>query len=190
MNRKIQGNFFVLYSLSRSFKWVPRNVKKDTKNCEYKINYHPDFVFGNRDGNYKRTVIACFIQAVYLLERDRQENKSEENALAPKWWIPFKYKLPQTLIGEKDALANLVLIRPSGAPRAVLALGGTLLKSLTIRRDIEDDPFFASESLKGSVRFKVALEALKLVAERYGSSNVCVAGHSLGAGFALQVGKH
>ncbi|KAL5568477.1 hypothetical protein UlMin_025052 [Ulmus minor] len=142
------------------------------------------------DGNYKRTVIACFIQVVYLLELDRQENESEENALAPKWWIPFKYKLSQTLIDERDALADLVLIRPSGAPRAVLALGGTLLKSLTIRRDIEDDlRFFAWESLKGSVRFKVALEALKLVAERYGSSNVCVAGHSLGAGFALQVGK-
>ncbi|KAL5571356.1 hypothetical protein UlMin_020953 [Ulmus minor] len=157
-----------------------------------------------KDGNYKRTVIACFIQAVYLLELDRQENKSGENALAPKWWIPFKYKLSQTLIDERDgsifgailewdrsaALADLVLIRPSGAPRAVLALRGTLLKSLTIRRDIEDDlRFFAWESLKGSVRFKVALEALKLVAERYGSSNVCVAGHSLGAGFALQVGK-
>ncbi|EXC35455.1 GDSL esterase/lipase [Morus notabilis] len=157
-----------------------------------------------KDGNYKRTVIACFIQAVYLLELDRQENGTEENALAPKWWMPFKYKLYQTLIDERDgsifgailewdrsaALADLVLIRPSGAPRAVLVLRGTLLKSLTIRRDVEDDlRFFAWESLKGSVRFKVALEALKSVAEKYGSSNVCVAGHSLGAGFALQVGK-
>ncbi|GAV88110.1 hypothetical protein CFOL_v3_31533 [Cephalotus follicularis] len=157
-----------------------------------------------KDANYKRTVIACFIQAVYLLELDRQENRTEENALAPKWWMPFKYKLAQTLIDERDgsifgavvewdrsaALADLVLIRPSGAPKAVLALRGTLLKSLTIRRDIEDDlRFLAWESLKGSVRFKGALEALKSVSGRYGSSNVCVAGHSLGAGFALQVGK-
>ncbi|PON89722.1 Fungal lipase-like domain containing protein [Trema orientale] len=157
-----------------------------------------------KDGNYKRTVIACFIQAVYLLELDRQENRNEENALAPKWWMPFKYKLDQTLVDERDgsifgailewdrsaALSDLILIRPSGAPRAVLALRGTLLKSLTIRRDIEDDlRFLAWESLKGSVRFKAALEALKSVAERYGSSNVCIAGHSLGAGFALQVGK-
>jgi hypothetical protein len=81
-------------------------------------------------------------------------------------------------------------MRPSGAPKAVLALRGTLLKGPTIRRDIEDDlRFLAWESLKGSVRFKVALEALKSVAEMHGSSNVCVAGHSLGAGFALQVGK-
>ncbi|XP_034700879.1 GDSL esterase/lipase At4g10955 [Vitis riparia] len=157
-----------------------------------------------KDGNYKRTVIACFIQAVYLLELDRQENRTEENALAPKWWIPFKYKLAQTLVDERDgsifgailewdraaALSDLILIRPSGAPRAILALRGTLLKSPTIRRDIEDDlRFLAWESLKGSVRFKGAFEALKSVADRYGSSNVCVAGHSLGAGFALQVGK-
>ncbi|XP_020230529.1 GDSL esterase/lipase At4g10955 [Cajanus cajan] len=157
-----------------------------------------------KDANYKRTVIACFIQAVYLLELDRQENRSQESALAPNWWIPFKYKLTQTLIDERDgsifgailewdrsaAMADLVLIRPSGAPKAVLALRGTLLKSPTMRRDIEDDlRFLAWESLKGSVRFKVALEVLKSVSEMYGSSSVCVAGHSLGAGFALQVGK-
>ncbi|XP_065858608.1 GDSL esterase/lipase At4g10955 [Euphorbia lathyris] len=157
-----------------------------------------------KDQKYKRTVIACFIQAVYLLEIDRQESRTEENALAPKWWTPFKYKLTQTLIDERDgsvfgavlewdrsaALADMILIRPSGAPKAVLALRGTLLKGPTIRRDIEDDlRFLAWESLKGSIRFKVTLEALKSVAESYGSSNVCIAGHSLGAGFALQVGK-
>ncbi|OUZ99402.1 hypothetical protein BVC80_8057g6 [Macleaya cordata] len=157
-----------------------------------------------KDANYRRTVIACFIQAVYLLELDRQENRTEETALAPKWWKPFKYKVTQTLIDERDgsifgavlewdrtaALTDFILMRPSGAPRAVLALRGTLLKSPTIRRDIEDDlRFLAWESLKGSVRFNGALEALKMAVDRFGSCNVCIAGHSLGAGFALQVGK-
>lgn len=161
-------------------------------------------LFCRKDGNYKRTVIACFIQAVYLLELDRQENRTEKNSLAPKWWIPFKYKLSQTLIDERDgsifgailewdraaALAEFILMRPSGAPKAVLALRGTLLKGPTIRRDIEDDlRFLAWESLKGSVRFNAALEALKSISDGYGSNNVCIAGHSLGAGFALQVGK-
>jgi hypothetical protein len=141
---------------------------------------------------------------VYLLELDRHEKRTQDNALAPNWWIPFKYKLTKTLIDERDksifgailewdqsaAMADLVLIRPSGAPRAVLVLRGTLLKSPTMRRDIEDDlRFVAWESLKGSVRFKVALEALKSICDAYGSSNVCIAGHSLGAGFALQIGK-
>ncbi|XP_016493491.1 GDSL esterase/lipase At4g10955-like isoform X1 [Nicotiana tabacum] len=157
-----------------------------------------------KDSNYKRTVMACFVQAVYLLEIDRQENRTAENALAPKWLIPFKYKLIETLNDERDgsifgailewdrsaALADFVLIRPSGAPRAVLALRGTLLKSQTMRRDIEDDlRFLTWESLKGSVRFNAALKALKSIANKYGSNNVCVVGHSLGAGFALQVGK-
>ncbi|KAG6404959.1 hypothetical protein SASPL_132538 [Salvia splendens] len=157
-----------------------------------------------KDGKYKRTVIACFIQAVYLLELDRQDSRSDETGLAPKWWTPFKYKLVETLIDERDgsifgailewdraaALADFVLLRPKGAPRAVLVLRGTLLKSPTIRRDIEDDlRFLAWESLKGSVRFSCALKALRSISDKYGSSNVCIAGHSLGAGFALQVGK-
>ncbi|CAN0913965.1 GDSL esterase/lipase At4g10955 [Linum grandiflorum] len=157
-----------------------------------------------KDDNYKRAAIACFIQAVYLLELDRQENRTPEEALAPTWWTRFKYKLTETLIDERDgsifgailewdrsaALSDMILIRPSGAPRAVLALRGTILKGPTMKRDIQDDlRFLAWESLKGSVRFHVALKALRTVAERHGGGNVCVAGHSLGAGFALQVGK-
>ncbi|KAK6919780.1 hypothetical protein RJ641_015684 [Dillenia turbinata] len=174
----------------------PRNLSS--------LNWRDLFNSSWKNGNYKRTVMACFIQAVYLLELDRQENRNEETALAPKWWIPFKYKLGKTLIDERDgsiygaifewdraaAMADFILLRPNGAPRAVLALRGTLLKSPTIRRDIEDDlRFLAWESLKGSVRFHGALEALKSISERYGSSNIAIAGHSLGAGFALQVGK-
>ncbi|KAF5732501.1 Alpha/beta-Hydrolases superfamily protein [Tripterygium wilfordii] len=174
----------------------PRNVASPT---------WKDLIYSSwKDANYKRTAMSCFIQAVYLLELDRQENRTAENALAPAWWMIFKYKLVQILIDERDgsifgavlewdrpaALADMVLIRPSGAPKAVLALRGTLLNRPTIRRDIEDDlRFLAWESLKGSVRFKGAFEALKSMAERYGSHNICVAGHSLGAGFALQVGK-
>ncbi|CAJ2634136.1 unnamed protein product [Trifolium pratense] len=168
------------------------------------LNWRDLIISSWKDAKYKRTVIACFIQAVYLLELDRHEKRTHDNALAPNWWIPFKYKLTKTLIDERDksifgailewdqsaAMADLVLIRPSGAPRAVLVLRGTLLKSPTMRRDIEDDlRFVAWESLKGSVRFKVALEALKSICDAYGSGNVCIAGHSLGAGFALQIGK-
>ncbi|KAF6134554.1 hypothetical protein GIB67_022294 [Kingdonia uniflora] len=136
-----------------------------------------------KDGNHRRTAMACFLQAVYLLELDRQDKRTEEMALAPKWWKPFKYKVTQTLVDERDgsiygavlewdrsaALTDFILMRPSGAPKAVLALRGTLLKSLTIRRDIEDDlRFLAWESLKGSVRFNGALEALKLAVNKYG----------------------
>ncbi|OAY76017.1 GDSL esterase/lipase At4g10955-like [Ananas comosus] len=157
-----------------------------------------------KNPSYRRMVIACFIQAVYLLELDRQAERRGDRGLAPQWWKPFKYKLSRTLIDARDnsvygavlerdrsaALSDFIPVRPSGAPRAVLALRGTLIKSATVRRDVEDDlRFLAWESLSGSVRFSGALEALKTAVDRHGSSGVCVGGHSLGAGFALQVGK-
>ncbi|CAA7408368.1 unnamed protein product [Spirodela intermedia] len=160
--------------------------------------------FSKKDPNYKRVVIACFIQAAYLLEIDRQEKRTGDGALAPKWWKPFKYKLAQALVDERDgsiygalfewdlaaAISELIVARPGGAPRAVLALRGTLLTSPTIRRDLEDDlRFLGWESLRGSTRYGGALAALKSAVEKHGDGNVWVGGHSLGAGFALQVGK-
>ncbi|CAL4962184.1 unnamed protein product [Urochloa decumbens] len=160
-----------------------------------------------KDPNYRRMVIACFIQGVYLLELDRQENRDERTGLAPQWWRHFSYRLAQTLVDERDGsvygavlewdgralLAGYApqLLRPAGAPAAVVALRGTLLSGATFRRDVTDDlRFLAWDSLKGSVRFAGALAALRAAARRHGGARaMCVGGHSLGAGFALQVGK-
>ncbi|RZC63857.1 hypothetical protein C5167_025607 [Papaver somniferum] len=140
--------------------------------------------------NHKRSVLACFVQAVYLLELDRQENRTPETALAPNWWKPFKYNIMSislyiVVVLEWDGFAAT---KPSGAPRVVLALRGTLLKRPTILRDIIDDlRLLAWESLEGSVRFSRALDVLKSSVDLFGSCNVCFAGHSLGAGFGFQV---
>ncbi|KAL6845329.1 hypothetical protein ACP4OV_024824 [Aristida adscensionis] len=157
-----------------------------------------------KDPNYRRIAMACFIQSAYLLELDRQEKRDERTGLAPQWWRPFKYRLAQVLVDERDgsfygvvlewdrtaALASYVPYRPARAPAAVLALRGTLLRTPTVTRDVVDDlRFLAWDSLKGSVRFAGALAALRGAARRHGAGSVCVAGHSLGAGFALQVGK-
>src|ERR1044072_7309227 len=63
-------------------------VYHGTSSCILPMYMYTDnyFVVCRKDANYKRTVIACFIQAVYLLELDRQESKTQENALAPNWW--------------------------------------------------------------------------------------------------------
>ncbi|GJN18140.1 hypothetical protein PR202_gb05268 [Eleusine coracana subsp. coracana] len=158
-----------------------------------------------KDPNYRRMVIACFIQGVYLLELDRQEKRDDRTSLAPQWWRPFRYRLAQSLVDARDGsvygavlewdrrpAAAALPFRPSGAPAAVVALRGTLLRAPTALRDVADDlRFLAWDSLKGSVRFAGALAALRDAARRHGGNGngVCVAGHSLGAGFALQVGK-
>ncbi|CAK8538729.1 unnamed protein product [Lathyrus sativus] len=157
-----------------------------------------------KDANYKQRAIASLVQAVYLLELDRQENRTQDNSPASQFWIPFNYKPTQILIDQRDgsifgaifewdrfaAMSDFKLFKSIGAPRAVLALRGTLIRVPTVRRDFEDNfRFVAWESLKDSVRFKVAMDAVKSVSETYGSRNVYIAGHSLGAGLGLQLGK-
>ncbi|KAL7143583.1 hypothetical protein ABFS83_08G201600 [Erythranthe nasuta] len=134
----------------------PRNVSP--------LNWR-DLLFSTwKDSNYKRTVMACFTQAVYLLELDRQENRNDESALAPKWWAPFKYKLVETLTDERDG-----------------SIFGAILEW--------DRSAALSDFVLGSIRFTSGLKALRKICDKYGDANICVAGHSLGAGFALQVGK-
>ncbi|XP_059294685.1 GDSL esterase/lipase At4g10955-like [Lycium ferocissimum] len=197
------------------------SFRKNSMERNHSLQHHPKafHVFGPRhissprwrelissswkDESYKRIVMACFVQSVYLLELDRKEHRSTGTGLAPQWWTPFKYKLVEPLVDERDGsifaavlewdqatLADFIPIRPTGAPKVVLAIRGTLLKNSTIRRDIEDDlRYLAWESLKGSFRFDRVLCALRSIINLQGSKNVSITGHSLGAGFAIEVYK-
>ncbi|CAN6205921.1 unnamed protein product [Urochloa humidicola] len=159
-----------------------------------------------RDDDYRRMVMAYLIEAVYLLELERQERR-DAAAVAQQWWKPFQYRLAHEIVDERDGsvfgaiferehhggdadAAGAGAASPSGAPSAVVAFRGTLLRAPTIRRDVEDElRLLARNSLRGSARLARALQALRATIDRFGSENVCVCGHSLGAGFARQVGR-
>ncbi|RYR00430.1 hypothetical protein Ahy_B07g088548 [Arachis hypogaea] len=92
------------------------------------LNWRNNFNSTWKDEYYKQAAISCFTRTAYALEVDRQDKRTQENALAPEWLIPFKYKLTKTLIDERDgsifgaifewdqsaALEDSVLIRPLG----------------------------------------------------------------------------
>jgi hypothetical protein len=146
-----------------------------------------------RDDDYRRMVMACLIEAVYLLELERQERR-DAAALAQQWWKPFQYRLARELVDERDgSVFGAVFERDHhhnqlGAPSAVIAFRGTLLRAPTIRRDVEDElRLLAWNSLRGSARLSRAVQALRATVDRFGPENVCICGHSLGAGFARQV---
>lgn len=152
-----------------------------------------------RDDDYRRMVMACLIEAVYLLELERQERR-DAAALAQQWWKPFQYRLATELVDERDgSVFGAIFERdhsshalhapsPSGAPSAVIAFRGTLLRAPTIRRDVEDElRLLALNSLRGSARLSRAVQALRAAVDTFGPENVCICGHSLGAGFARQV---
>eukprot|EP00253_Pinus_taeda_P032383 PITA_32383 len=156
-----------------------------------------------QDG-YKWRAMACMVQAAYLLEVDRQENREGDKALAPKWWKFFKYRLVEVLVDDRDgsifgavfewdicaALRDLLIVKPYKAPMSIIALRGTLLRGPTVRIDLMDDlTLFTTESLGCSYRFHKTIEAVRRSVEKFGSSEVSMAGHSLGAGVALSVGR-
>lgn len=155
-----------------------------------------------RDDDYRRMVMACLIEAVYLLELERQERR-DASAVAQQWWKPFQYRLAHELVDERDGSVFGAIFerdhhphdgdvggRPGGAPNAVIAFRGTLLRAPTIRRDVEDElRLLARNSLRGSARLARAVQALRATIDQFGSENVCICGHSLGAGFARQVGR-
>ncbi|KAF3328835.1 GDSL esterase/lipase [Carex littledalei] len=164
-----------------------------------------DLIFSSwRNPSYKRIAVSCFVQAAYLLELDRQAKRTGAQEIASRWWKQFKYKLVKTLVDERDssiygavlewdhtaAIADYLFVKPWGAPKAAIALRGTIVKGSTIRRDFEDDFRLVTwDTLKGSVRFRGTMEAVKAMIFKHGAHNVCIGGHSLGAGIALHVGK-
>uniref|UniRef100_J3MMH8 Fungal lipase-like domain-containing protein n=1 Tax=Oryza brachyantha TaxID=4533 RepID=J3MMH8_ORYBR len=97
-----------------------------------------------RDDDYRRMVMACLIEAVYLLELERQERR-DAAAVAQQWWKPFRYRLVHELVDERD---------------------GSVFGAIFEREHQAAPP-----------------------AARFGSENVCLCGHSLGAGFARQVAR-
>ncbi|KAL5197447.1 hypothetical protein ABZP36_000959 [Zizania latifolia] len=156
-----------------------------------------------RDHDYRRMAMACLIEAVYLLELERQDRR-DAAAVAQQWWKPFRYRLAHELVDERDgSVFGAIFERDHQAPpldvegggggtppRAVIAFRGTLLRAPTFRRDVEDElRLVAQNSLRGSARLTGALQALRATVDRFGSENVCLCGHSLGAGFARQVSR-
>ena len=45
---------------------------------------------------------ASLVQAVYVLERDRQLNRQSVEALAPSWWEFFHFELIRKLVDDAD----------------------------------------------------------------------------------------
>ncbi|KAM3681956.1 hypothetical protein ACJW31_12G036800 [Castanea mollissima] len=133
--------------------------------------------------HYRRSVVASLVEGVYILERDRQKNRQESQALAPPWWESFHFKLSQKLIENKDLSIFGAIYEykypPSSSsrniPHYVIAIRGTLIKRRTWSPDFK-------------LNFQCLLNELHPIKSK-GESRVWLAGHSLGSAMALLAGK-
>ncbi|KAJ7959297.1 GDSL esterase/lipase [Quillaja saponaria] len=145
--------------------------------------------------HYRSSVIASLVKGVYVLERDRQQNRVlTPTALAPPWWEFFNFQLNNVLVDAADysffgavfELKSPALIK---APKYVVAFRGTLTEPNTRSRDILLDLKCISNRLHKNSRFKRALDSIETLVDKGGTANVWLAGHSLGSAIALRTGR-
>ncbi|KAJ0048302.1 hypothetical protein Pint_14915 [Pistacia integerrima] len=150
--------------------------------------------------NHRRSVAACLVQGVYILERDRQLQRYESQALAPPWWEFFHFQLLRQLKDDADFSifgaiyefkppASNCNLSTAGTPRYVIAFRGTLTKQDSFTRDLELDLHLIRNGLHQTSRFEIAMQAVRNMVASVGNSNVWLAGHSLGSAMAMLAGK-
>ena len=146
------------------------------------------------------SVVACLVQGVYILERDRQAKREGEKALAPPWWTFFHFQLLSSLVDDVDSsiFGAIFEFKPPSSlcddtsyrsPRYVIAFRGTLTKQDSVSRDIALDIRFIRQGLHQTSRSDIAIRAVQDMVATAGDSNVWLTGHSLGSAMALHAGK-
>ncbi|KAG0625358.1 hypothetical protein M758_2G048300 [Ceratodon purpureus] len=161
----------------------------------------------------RREVVAMLVHCAYFRDLaalawpvakllNYQDNRSEE--YGEKFWAPLTSvhnvilktgKLKELRVAfylrRKDIEHPLTTTGP--APHLVIALRGTLPY---LSKDYKDDIRISGEILLESERVKECLILIEKVIQEFLSTpgrskdEICLAGHSLGAGIALLVGKH
>lgn len=155
------------------------------------------------NNSYHRTSVAsCLVQAVYTLERDRQQNRIGLKSQAHHWWEFFNFTLAETLIDQSDGSIYGAVFQyklfsynyhntpySKTPPFHVIAFRGTIMKPHSRSRDLRLDLRCVRDSLHDSTRFVHAIEVIKTAVAKTGNAAVWLAGHSLGAAVALLAGK-
>lgn len=154
--------------------------------------------------NHQRSVAASLVQGVYVLERDRQQNRHGPEARAPAWYQNFHFTPIQILVDDADNSIFGVVYQftppvslpgsvpdPSSlnAPTFVIAFRGTITKKHTLSRDLGLDLHILKNGLENTTRFKAGYEALNYLVYTYGHQRIWLAGHSLGSAIAILIAK-
>ncbi|TYI85532.1 hypothetical protein E1A91_D04G002600v1 [Gossypium mustelinum] len=146
----------------------------------------------------RRSVAASLVQGVYILERDRQENRKDPLAHAPAWWEFFNFQLFHILVDDVDnsIFGAIFQSKPcnftynhssQSSPHYVIAFRGTINTSNTRSRDLKLDFLCVRNRLHESSRFQQAMQAAESLFSVYRNSSIWLTGHSLGSAISLLI---
>ncbi|THU52527.1 hypothetical protein C4D60_Mb10t04910 [Musa balbisiana] len=150
--------------------------------------------------HHRRSVAACLVQGAYVSELDRQHNRKGQEAFAPPWWEFFQFELTSNLIDDADSsvFGAIYEFKPASskdssvqdAPKFVVAFRGTIPSKESLAQDGLLDINIIQNGLHRTPRFAIAMRAVQNIVSAAKSSNVWLAGHSLGAAIATLAGKN
>ncbi|KAJ1257102.1 hypothetical protein BS78_K224000 [Paspalum vaginatum] len=159
---------------------------------------------------HRRCIIACLVKGTYVLQRDRITEFIGRNALAPAWWESFHFR--RRVDYELECACSCVLCCPFGgyiygavfeyvppdqgkghhpsAPRYVVAFRGTMRRNLAVVHDMLGNLRILLNRQHECRRFSHARQMVQELLAANNNGGVWLAGHSLGASMALDVGRH
>ncbi|TVU38800.1 hypothetical protein EJB05_12190, partial [Eragrostis curvula] len=149
---------------------------------------------------HRRSIAACIVRGVYIMEKERDKRRTPR--LAPAWWESFHFRCCEVLNDRKGFIFGAIFEyappdgawRHQSAPRYVVAFRGTMPWQSTRFADLHHDLKIALNEQHEFGRYRDARHTVAellngIACGRVPAGIVWLAGHSLGASIALDVGR-
>ncbi|CAM0878865.1 unnamed protein product [Alopecurus aequalis] len=175
----------------------PKHMRSKSRLRGWKI----DIDWNNEE--HRRCIAACLVKGTGVMEKDRIKCRIPGAAmLAPPWWESFGFELTEVFKTESivndqftyGAIFELKAAswsRPHGAaPKYVVAFRGTMLVHPKVLQDLMQDTLVLFNALADNRRFKRTHKRVDELISGDGGGSVWLAGHSLGASLALEIGRN
>lgn len=146
----------------------------------------------------RRCIAACLVKATWVIENDKRREEMNVPKLAKPWYENFDFRLKQefstgSIINEKFAHGAVFELMttplPPDAPKYVVAFRGTMLHHPNAYQDLVHDLKVMFNALTTCARFEEAHSAVDRLINIVGDDCTWLAGHSLGAALALEIGR-
>ncbi|PPD79064.1 hypothetical protein GOBAR_DD24005 [Gossypium barbadense] len=121
----------------------------------------------------RRSVAASLVQGVYILERDRQENRKDPLAHAPAWWEFFNFQLFHILVDDVDNSIFGAIFQSK--PCLVISSWTSSVSAIDFMK---------------ALVLQQAMQAAESLFSVYRNSSIWLTGHSLGSAISLLIGKN
>ncbi|GJN32526.1 hypothetical protein PR202_gb21040 [Eleusine coracana subsp. coracana] len=156
------------------------------KHMMTKINWNSE--------EHRRCIAACLVNGTYIMEHDGYRHRR----LAPAWWESFQFRYINVLRDDDAFIFGAIFeyVPPNGrhprAPRYIVAFRGTIPLHFTGFTDMHLNLKYMINKHHDTGRYRRAREQVGRLLDAVGncSAGVWLAGHSLGACIALDVGRH